>query len=83
MAEQEFSAEEARTDLESINPLIVGEGWNDDTAHNIRCALEFIADAIPEVSKMGYNKDTAHGVNVLLRACACALEVCHAHEVAA
>ncbi len=63
--------------LESINPLIVGEGWNDDTAHNIRCVLEFLADATPSVMSTGSSKETAHGVNVILRSCAAALEVCH------
>jgi hypothetical protein len=64
-------------DLEAINALIVGDGWNADTAHNIQCALEFLADAIPAVSPTGLTEKSAHGVHVLLRACASALEVCH------
>lgn len=63
--------------LEALNPMIVGNEWNDDTAHNIRCALEFLADAVPSVIDSGASKEISHGVHVLLRTCAAALEVCH------
>lgn len=64
--------------LEDINPIIVGSEWNADTAHNIRCALEFLADAIPAIQRdSGLTRQAAHGANVILRACATALEVTH------
>lgn len=67
-----------RKSLEAINPLIVSDGWNGDTARNVRCALEFLADAVPAVElDSGFSKETAHGLNILLRACAAAVEVCH------
>lgn len=63
--------------LEATNPLICGDGWNDDTAHNIRSAIEFMADAIQLVAEHGFTPEMLHGVNVILRTCAAAIEVCH------
>ena len=63
--------------LEAINPMISDEGWNGDTAHNIQCVLEFMADAIPAIISIGHCKETAHGANVILRTCAAALKACH------
>lgn len=63
--------------LESINPLISEDGWNLDTAHNVRCAIDFMADAVPHIITRGNSSDNAHGAHILLRACAAALEVCH------
>ena len=63
--------------LESINPMISDEGWNADTAHNIQCVLEFMADAIPSIISMGHCSDTANGANIILRMCAATLRTCH------
>ncbi len=60
--------------LHQINPLIEEGGWNLDTACNIRCALEFLADAIPAVMRGGYSADMGHGIHVLLRTVAAAVE---------
>lgn len=64
-------------DLSSINPLICGGGWNGDTAHNVQCALEFLADAIPLSAENGLTGVQRHGINILLLSCAAAVEVCH------
>ena len=65
------------TTLESINPMISGNGWNGDTAHNIQCVLEFMADALPSIIRLGYSQETDHGADTILRTCAAALRVCH------
>lgn len=62
---------------EDVNPLICGDGWNDDTAHNVRCALEFLADAIPLSIDNGMSKEMQHGCGVLIRTIATAVGVCH------
>lgn len=78
MAKQQVPGAGERQSLEAINPLIVSDGWNGDTARNVRCALEFLADAVPAVERdSGFSKESAHGLNILLRACAAAVEVCH------
>lgn len=65
--------------LEEINPLISGGGWNNQTAENIRCALEFLADAIPgAMGDEGSSNTSAFGAYLVLRTCAVAIEVCHA-----
>lgn len=63
-------------DLESLNPLIAGDCWNPDTAHNVRCAIEFMADAIPSIQHHGgFSRESATGCALLLRACVAAMEV--------
>lgn len=63
--------------LSQINPLIEDDGWNADTACNIRCAIEFLADAIPAALKQGLCDDGRHGIHILLRTIAAAVENCH------
>lgn len=65
-----------RQSLEKINPLICGEGWNGDTAHNVQCALEFLADAIPLSAENGLTAEMRHGINAILRTIAAAVDVC-------
>lgn len=60
----------------ATNPLICSDGWNSDTAHGIRCALEFMGDAIAAIGTgSGLSGDTAHGASLLLFACAHAIEL--------
>lgn len=67
-----------RQSLEEIIPLIDAFGCNGDAMYNVRCALEFIADAVPGIERnSSLSKETAHGLNILLLACAAALEVRH------
>lgn len=77
MASKATDAPTART-LQEINPLIEDNCWNLDTACNIRCAIEFLADAIPAVMRDGTSDDSRHGIHILLRAIASAVETCHA-----
>lgn len=77
MATKATDAPTART-LQEINPLIEDNCWNLDTACNIRCAIEFLADAIPAVMRDGVSNDSRHGIHILLRAVAAAVETCHA-----
>ncbi len=62
--------------LEAVNPLICGDGWNDDTAHNVQCALEFLADAIPLAIDNGMTEEMRHGCGALIRTIATAVGVC-------
>ena len=71
------SAEAESPSLSCINPMIISDGWNDDTAHNVRCVLDFLADAITLSAERGMTKDMTHGVHVLLSTCAAAVGVCH------
>jgi len=58
-----------------INPLIVGEGWNDDTASNVQGAIEFIADALTVINRTGgLTEQTAFGAGRLLMCCAAAIQ---------
>ena len=57
--------------MNSINPLIEYDAWDEDTANNVRCALEFLADAVPAITLQGgFCARTAHGFHLLQRVCA-------------
>ncbi len=62
--------------LPSVNPLIASEKWDEDTASNVRGALEFIADAISNINQSGgLNESTAYGASRLILCCVAAMEV--------
>ncbi len=80
MAEQNTLGAGERQSL-SQNPMLEGGSWNLDSANNVMCALEFMADAVVAIHHTGSFSDiTAHGLHSLLRVCAAACqseEVCH------
>ena len=49
--------------------------WSEDTASNIRGALNFIADALTATGPGMLNEETAHGVARLIMCCTAAMEV--------
>lgn len=55
--------------LGAVNPLVNNNEWNYDTAQNVRCVLEFMADAVASLG-MGFTDDTRLGVNLILQSCA-------------
>ncbi len=61
--------------LSAINPLIAHDEWSEDTASNIRGALNFIADALTATGPGMLNEETAHGVARLIMCCTAAMEV--------
>ena len=64
--------------LSAINPLIAHDEWSEDTASNVRDALNFIADALTATGPSMLNKETAHGVARLIMCCTAAMEVTRA-----
>jgi len=70
------SGADKRLPIYEINPLIAGDGWGEDTANNVCCVLEFLADAVAAI----VNEDclsikSANGMCLILNACRAAVSV--------